>query len=240
MVEPTGICDTHALPLDRHGECELCRLNLMPSKAPPSSSAWWMLIIPLLLLGAGAAWAFASLGSRPEAAPQRGVRVTEPRPASRAPVNPRPKEPEPETSPLPPEPPIPAEMSPNKNIPVPKPSGDETPQSTELDRQPNGLIGAAAEKGPDWKWELARKRVMITMYATQWCGACKAARAYLEANRIDFTELDTDDNAAAKERLGELNPLNTIPTFQIDELVYVGFQNELFEANLDKAAQKHL
>ena len=62
----------------------------------------------------------------------------------------------------------------------------------------------------------------------------------MEANRIDFVELDTDDNAVAKERLGVLNPRKTIPTFEIDELVYVGFREELFEANLKKAAQKHL
>ena len=81
---------------------------------------------------------------------------------------------------------------------------------------------------------------MITMYATQWCDVCGKARAYMEANRIDFVELDTDDNAVAKERLGVLNPRKTIPTFEIDELVYVGFREELFEANLKKAAQKHL
>jgi glutathione S-transferase len=62
----------------------------------------------------------------------------------------------------------------------------------------------------------------------------------MEANRIDFTELDTEESPAASERLGELNPLKTIPTFEIDELVYVGFREELFEAKVNQAARKHL
>jgi len=242
MVEPMGICEKHELPLDRNGECELCRLSLMPSTAPPSPSAWWALIIPLLLLGAGVAWAISSLGSSPKAAPQRGVRVTEPRPAAPAPaIRPRTQELEPETSPPPREQPlVPGDTIPSDDIPDPEPSKNRTQESTELDQQPQGPARATADEVPDWKWELARKRVMITMYATQWCGVCREARAYMEANRIDFMELDTDDNAVAKERLGELNPRNTIPTFQIDDLVYVGFRKELFEANLDKAAQKYL
>jgi glutaredoxin len=78
------------------------------------------------------------------------------------------------------------------------------------------------------------------MYATQWCGVCRKAREYMESNRIDFTELDTDENPAAGERLGEINSRKTIPTFEIDELVYMGFQEALFEAKLNQAARKHL
>lgn len=238
MVEPMGICEKHQLPLDRNGECELCRLSEMPSKAPPSPSPWWALIIPLLLLGAAVVWALSSMDSNPEVAPQRGVRAAEPRPAGPAPVRPSPREPEPEI--IAPEPPAPSPDIPSEEIPVPKPPADQTPETTQLDQLPPLPAEPAAEEVPDWKMDLARKRVMITMYATQWCGVCRKARDYMEANRIDFMELDTDDNAVAQERLGELNPRKTIPTFQIDELVYVGFREDIFEANLDKAAQKHL
>jgi len=62
----------------------------------------------------------------------------------------------------------------------------------------------------------------------------------MQTNRIDFTELDTDENADAGERLGELNPRRTIPTFQIDEQVYVGFREDVFEAKINQAARKHL
>ena len=78
MVEPIGLCEKHELPLDRNGECELCRLSDMPSKAPPQRSAWWAIVIPFLILLAGAAWTYASLGSDPDEAPTQGVQAPTP------------------------------------------------------------------------------------------------------------------------------------------------------------------
>ena len=85
MVDAMGICEKHELPLDRNGECELCRLSLMPSKSPPARSAWWALIIPLLLLGAGVLWALNAYETPTGVAPKRGVPETQQRAASPAP-----------------------------------------------------------------------------------------------------------------------------------------------------------
>lgn len=238
-----GICEKHQLPLDEHGECELCRLSEMPSASPPAPSAWWALIVPLVLLAATVAWAYSSLGSEPEVAPQRGVPTAEPRPASPAspaPVSPRPTAPEPEAIPPPPTPPAPGQRIPIEDIPIPEPRPEKTPEGAHLNEPPHEPASPAAEEIPDWKWDLARRRVTITMYATQWCGVCRRAREYMDASGIDFMELDPDDSAAAKQRLGELNPRKSVPTFEIDERVYVGFQEDLFERNLNQAAKKHL
>jgi len=62
----------------------------------------------------------------------------------------------------------------------------------------------------------------------------------MQTNRINFIERDVDQSTAAAERLGDLNPLKTIPTFQMDDLVYVGFQPDRFEAKLAQAAREHL
>ncbi|HET6417011.1 MAG TPA: glutaredoxin family protein [Polyangiales bacterium] len=229
MVDPMGICEKHQLPLDRNGDCEMCRLSEMPSKAPPARSAWWALFIPIALILGGIAWAFASIGSGPEVLPQRGVRDTPHQEGSAAPARRDRTDPEPEAIPTPP-PPSPQEI----NVPTPP-----RPESGELREDPRGQ-DPETKLTPDWKLDLARKRVQITMYATQWCGVCREARAYLQANRIDFYEIDTDADSDANQRLGELNPRRTIPTFQIDELVYVGFRQETFEAKLNQAARKHL
>jgi hypothetical protein len=87
MVEAVEICEKHELPLDRDGECELCRLSEIRSNSPPARSAWWVVIIPLALLLAGIAWAFSSFEARPEVVPQRGVRTTAPRLASPVPAS---------------------------------------------------------------------------------------------------------------------------------------------------------
>lgn len=87
MVEAVEICEKHELPLDRNGECELCRLGEIRSNSPPGRSAWWLVIIPLALLLAGIAWAFSSFEARPEVVPHRGVRTTTPRPVSSVPAS---------------------------------------------------------------------------------------------------------------------------------------------------------
>jgi glutaredoxin len=230
MVEPMGICEKHQLPLDRNGECELCRLSDMPSTSPPARSAWWALIIPLVLAMAGVAWAFSSFGSEPQGEPQRGVRTTAPSPAGSTPAREERRPPDPEAIPKPPQPPIPGD------VPTPEPS----PKGTQLQGTPPPPGAPTEADLPEWKWDLARRRVSITMYATQWCSVCRKAREYMRENRIDFTERDTEESTAANERLGELNPTKTIPTFEIDELVYIGFQEQRFEATLDEAARKHL
>jgi glutaredoxin len=226
MVDPMGICEKHQLPLDRNGDCEMCRLSEMPSKAPPARSAWWALLIPIALILAGIAWAFASISAEPEVVPQRGVRDTPHQEANGTPA--QKARAEPEAIPTPPPPPR------EINVPVPpRPDGGKVHED-HTEQEPETKLT------PDWKLDLARKRVQITMYATQWCGVCRKAREYLQAQGIDFYELDTDADSDASHRLGELNPSRTIPTFQIDELVYVGFRRESFEAKLNQAAQKHL
>ncbi|MFW2389598.1 MAG: hypothetical protein ACN4G0_14755 [Polyangiales bacterium] len=111
MVDSMGICEKHELPLDRNGECELCRLSLVPSKSPPARSAWWALIIPLLILGGVLLWALSSFGPAPAAAPQRGVPTPAPRPA--------PPVPEPEATPIEPAQAPFEETIPAEDIPLP-------------------------------------------------------------------------------------------------------------------------
>lgn len=230
MVEPIGICEKHQLPLDTNGDCEMCRLSELPSKAPPARSPWWALIIPLVLALAGVVWAFYSVGSSPEAPPPRGVPDPSTRPATSAPPPPNRPATEPASLPEAPEPPPPT-------IDIPTPP---SPKDSQLNQVPPRPTEPNPNEIPTWKWDLARRRVNVTMYATEWCPVCKKAREYLHANRIGFTERDTDEDPNANRRLGELNPRMTIPTFQIDDLVYVGFQEKRFETKLNQAARKHL
>jgi glutaredoxin len=229
MMEPMEFCDKHQLPLDRKGECELCRLSEMPSNAPASRSAWWAVIIPIVLVLAGIAWAMSLVGPAPGDAPPRGVRTTTPQPASPPPTREEPPPSEPVDVPEPP--PVPS-----RETLAPEPGSE----GTTLEQPSLEPETTNENQIPDWKWNVARRRVTVTMYATQWCGVCRKARQYMEAHRIEFIELDTDESAAAKERLGELNPHRTVPTFEIDGLVHVGFRENLFEAQLNQAARRHL
>jgi thiol-disulfide isomerase/thioredoxin len=64
------------------------------------------------------------------------------------------------------------------------------PAALQAPGKPNVFAGGAPsenhspnskQRGPkDWKVANARKRVLIVMFSTSWCGVCKQANAYFE------------------------------------------------------------
>ncbi|HKP55520.1 MAG TPA: glutaredoxin family protein [Polyangiales bacterium] len=84
----------------------------------------------------------------------------------------------------------------------------------------------------------ARRNVNITMYSTSWCGACKQARAYMEANSIAFTDYDVEHDAAARAQAHRLNPRGSVPTISVDGDVMVGFSAGSLEHKIDDAARR--
>ena len=43
----------------------------------------------------------------------------------------------------------------------------------------------------------------VEMYGVTWCGDCRAARKFLDAHGIEYTEIDIDrDSAASAAKLG--------------------------------------
>ncbi len=222
-----GTCEKHELPLDARGECELCRLSDMPSNQPPSKAGRWIgVTLVVLLLGGGA----LALGAMPDvkpAAPERGV----PGRGARAPAAPTPALESPRT-----------EQAPSVPVPPPPP----TPADTEARRVEVAPRPAAPPEEPaqrtitEEEAKTALSQVRIEMYATQWCGSCLSAREYLAYNEIPYTEYDIDQDQAAKKRLTAINPRTSIPTFQIDDIVQVGFSPENFEHRLNQAVRKRL
>lgn len=67
----------------------------------------------------------------------------------------------------------------------------------------------------------------VIMYCRSWCPDCARARAWLEANGIDFVEIDVDRDHDAREVAADINDgaLHT-PTFTIGEDSCVDFRPE--------------
>lgn len=84
----------------------------------------------------------------------------------------------------------------------------------------------------------AREKVRIVMYGAPWCGVCRAALGYMRENRVRFTEHNVEMEPGARTELRRLNPKGSIPTFQIDDDVVVGFGERSFERALDTAARR--
>lgn len=226
-IESRGFCDRHQLPLDAHGECELCRLSAISSEPPPSrTTSWIVLAVGALLLGA-AVFGLA-MGREPvEAPPPRGVPAAAPRPeAPTAQARPakeaRPRRDRPSSVP----------------VPLPPADGNWRVQTAPTPPRPQPQSDARAFSEDDAK--AALREVRIEMYATAWCGSCRRARAYLDFNGISYTEYDIDRDEEAKRRLSKINPRRSIPTFQVDDIVQIGFSPESLERKLNQAVRARL
>jgi glutaredoxin len=84
----------------------------------------------------------------------------------------------------------------------------------------------------------ARRNVSITMYSTEWCGACKAARSYMDREQIAYVEHDIDRDPAARERARKLNPRGSVPTIDVDGSVMIGFSARTLESKIDASARQ--
>jgi len=50
----------------------------------------------------------------------------------------------------------------------------------------------------------ANTKKHVIIYSTTWCGYCKKAKSYFQANHISFTDYDIEKDAAAKTRYDAL------------------------------------
>lgn len=75
----------------------------------------------------------------------------------------------------------------------------------------------------------------ITMYSASWCGVCKKARAFLEAQRLAFVEKDVEKDPAAGAELARKAKAagvsaNGVPVFDVGGRILGGFDPEALVA----------
>lgn len=226
-IESRGFCNRHQLPLDAHGECELCRLSAIRSEPPPSRATSWIVLAAGAVLLGGAVFALGVGKESVDEPPPRGVPI----------VTPRPEVPAPRAAPTPE---VPRRQDRPSAVPVPpsSPQGSSRVETAPVPPRPPTQPEERAFSEDEAR--AALREVRIEMYATTWCGSCRRARAYLDFNGISYTEYDIDKDEAAKERLSTINPRRSIPTFQIDDIVQIGFSPESLEYKLNQAARQRL
>lgn len=93
---------------------------------------------------------------------------------------------------------------------------------------------------PDGPMSLAdaSRVVSIEMYSASWCSSCGRAKAWMHAHDIAFHEIDVDQRAGAMAQLQMLNPRRTLPTFDVDGHVLVGFQEPSLRSAIEEQARR--
>ena len=244
-------CARHGLVLPPGGACVLCKREQTPARAEPivvaadrdaGDGPGSALVTWLLGLAAAASVAALIFLSPPGAAPAAqavSAQAVRERPVTPALTTPSTAA----TS----EPPSVATVQPAKTAPMPESAAAAVVPSPAKQADDVAAAARAAEDARRHDEVMAaiaaRERarrsstLTITMYSTSWCGACVAARDYMRAHDIAFTELDVGEDAAAKKRQLELNPRGSVPTIDVDgREVLVGFGAKTLEAAIARAA----
>jgi glutaredoxin len=236
-----GRCEEHHLALGPDGRCVLCKRRDRPVSTPPAPApihaARVVVISPWLIVGGIAVMATvaaAALGLLPFA-PQALSALPAPKPvAVPEGVLPQAQAPADEAPPALALPPSPA--------PTQVPIVSSAPPEEMAEPSPNEGAEAAGRADAEQArmaelLRTARKRVSITMYSTTWCPHCDRARQFLRTHDISATEHDIDQNTTAAERLARVNPRKSVPTFEVDDDVIVGFSASRLQNAIDRAAQ---
>jgi glutaredoxin len=79
--------------------------------------------------------------------------------------------------------------------------------------------------------------VSIEMYSAAWCSACSRAKAWMRDQNISYHEIDVDQRTGAMGQLAVLNPRRTLPTFDVQGEVLVGFEPGALESAIRGAAR---
>ena len=82
----------------------------------------------------------------------------------------------------------------------------------------------------------ASEHVSIEMYSAAWCHACSAAKAWMRQQGVQYHEVDVDRGQGALAQLQVLNPQRTLPTFDVEGQVLVGFRPDELESAIRRGA----
>jgi glutaredoxin len=77
-------------------------------------------------------------------------------------------------------------------------------------------------------WLTLAQREHIVVYTASWCSVCRRAKAWLDAKGVSYDDHDIDASAEDARTLLRLNPRRSIPTFDVDGNVMVGFSEDGF------------
>lgn len=66
---------------------------------------------------------------------------------------------------------------------------------------------------------------MVTVYSTNWCGSCVAAKNLLAKRGIPFQEINLDDDPGFRQKLMDLTGRFTVPQIFVGEQHIGGFDD---------------
>lgn len=126
--------------------------------------------------------------------------------------------------------------------PSPRGSSAGTPSGARsaAEARPRGRRGGVSSPARlEGLTEAQKAKLQVTMYSTSWCGYCKRARNWLQANGIPFTEKDVEKDPKGSAEFRKITGgRGGVPVITVGDEVIRGFSVPHLEKALRKAAGK--
>ena len=72
----------------------------------------------------------------------------------------------------------------------------------------------------------------VTIYTTNHCPYCHAAKEFFKANNVKFTELNVEEDKKAADEMVEKSGQMGVPVIEINDTIIVGFNKPAIEKEL--------
>jgi glutaredoxin 3 len=89
----------------------------------------------------------------------------------------------------------------------------------------------------DEQLEKLKRNVKVTMYSTGLCSLCGTARTFLKNRKYKLSELDIEASPTDKVLLEAINPAASVPTFDVEGRVLIGYDRQSLDRAIEDAAR---
>ena len=72
----------------------------------------------------------------------------------------------------------------------------------------------------------------VTIYTTNHCALCHAAKEFFKANNVKFTELNVEEDHKAAEEMVEKSGQMGVPVIDVNGTIIIGFNKSAIEKEL--------
>jgi glutaredoxin len=80
--------------------------------------------------------------------------------------------------------------------------------------------------------------VRVVVYTTSWCPVCRRAKTWMAVHGIPYEDHDIEASTDDARAMRQLNPRGSIPTFDVEGDVMVGFSASDLLAAMQRAARR--
>ncbi|MGO9836829.1 MAG: glutaredoxin family protein [Polyangiaceae bacterium] len=104
-----------------------------------------------------------------------------------------------------------------------------------------GSVAAAPAVAPQAEPSPPAARVSpvhVVVYTTGWCPVCKRAKAWMASRGIPYEERNIELSSEDARAMRAINPRGSIPTFDVEGHVMVGFSEQGLVAAMQNAARR--